>query len=87
MKVENSIWRCTVPVTGSETGECDVTLIQHEMEEHLRRSHPHIPAMTPLVAVQHFVLVRTSEIARGPGRRPAVKDETMPMFEKGVDFR
>lgn len=85
-KVENSVWRCTWPTPASETGECDATLIQQDMEDHLLRTH-RFGASNPLDVVAHFVLVRTAEIARGPGRRKATKDQTEPMFTKGVDFR
>ena len=81
MKVENSVWRCTVPMTNSVTGECDTLLIQQDMEEHLRRDHLKAPT-TPADVVQHFVLIRTAEISRGPGRRKAVKDQTEPMFSR-----
>ena len=85
-KVENSIWRCTVPSRTSETGECDATVIQQEMEEHLRRDHKR-RLLSPGDVIPFFVLVRTAEVPRGPGRRGKIEDETMTMFDPGKDFR
>jgi hypothetical protein len=84
-KVEFSQWRCTVRVLGSETGECDAVVVQRDLEDHLRMEH-RIKARTPQQAIEHFVLTRSSDLGRGPGRRPAVKDDTMEMFTR-EDFR
>lgn len=84
-KVERSLWRCTVSSRTSETGSCDVVIEQHEMEDHLRQEHKRAP-LSPGDVIPHFVLVRSSDLGRGPGRRKAVEDTTLTMFEKGVDF-
>ncbi|MGV0949377.1 MAG: hypothetical protein ACOYB3_01805 [Azonexus sp.] len=84
-KVEHSQWRCTVPVRSSETGTCDEVVIQKDMEDHLRREHKR-RLLSPGDVIPHFVLTRSSDLGRGPGRRGKVDDETMTMFER-EDFR
>ena len=84
-KVENSQWRCTVPSRESETGSCDVVVTQQEMEAHLRGDHKR-SLLSPGDVIPYFVLVRSSDLGRGPGRRGKIDDETMTMFERG-DFR
>lgn len=79
-KVERSLWRCTVRVLGSQTGECDEVIVQQDMEDHLRTIHRRA-LLSPGDVIPFFVLVRTSDIGRGPGRRGKVDDVTMPMFE------
>lgn len=86
-KVEFSQWRCVVPVRASETGSCDEVVIQMNLEEHLRKDH-RLKPRGPQHVIEHFVLLRSSDLSRArPPRRPAVKDTTMEMFQKGVDFR
>jgi len=31
--------------------------------------------------IPFFVLVRSSDLGRGPGRREKIEDETMPLFD------
>jgi len=86
VKVDNSWWRCTRPVDKSITGECDAIIIQQQMESHLASDHG-LVGLKPVDVVQTFVLIRTAEVKRGPERRDTVDDETIPMFERGKDFR
>jgi hypothetical protein len=87
VKVENSIWRCTFPVKASITGTCDALMVQQEMEKHLKSDHGYSTIRSPMEVLEQFVLIRTAEVPRGPGRRGKVEDETLPMFEKGKDSR
>jgi len=85
-KVEHSQWRCTVPSRTSETGSCDVVVVQQDMEDHLRLEHSR-RLLSPGDVIPFFVLVRSSDLGRGPGRREKIEDETMTMFDPGKDFR
>jgi hypothetical protein len=85
-KVEHSIWRCTQPMSKSITGECDAMVIQQNMEIHLIEAHG-ITGFTPTDVAATFVLIRTGEVSRGPGRRKVIQDQTEPMFTPGKDFR
>ena len=60
--------------------ECDATMEQGFMEDHLRRDHKQ-KVEKPTDVMSQFVLVRTALVGRGPGRRGKVDDETMQMFE------
>jgi len=82
-RVEGSLWRCVVFVFDEHTRsrhECDTQLEQADLEDHLRHTHK-MPVERPADAMDKFVLVRTSIIGRGPGRRGKVEDETIMMFE------
>ena len=60
--------------------ECDTQLEQADLEDHLRRDHKQ-KVEKPTDVMSQFVLVRTAIVARGPGRRGKVEDETPVMFE------
>lgn len=80
-KIDGSEWRCRHPSHSSETGECDVVVLQQDMEAHLATDH-RMKRLTPEQVWAMFVLVRG---APSRGRLPGlgkVEDETIEMFGK-----
>lgn len=84
-KIDGSEWRCRHPSRSSETGECDVVVVQQDMEGHLATDH-RMKALTPEQVWSMFALVRGAPSRGRPPGLGKTDDETMPMFERG-DFR
>lgn len=84
-KVDGSEWRCRHPSRTSETGECDVVVVQQDMEGHLATDH-RMRNLTPEQVWAMFALVRGAPSRGRPPGLGKTDDETMPMFERG-DFR
>ena len=75
--MEGSIWKCHFPLRNGE--ECQETVEQVAMEDHLHRDH-RINPRTPDEVLGYFTLVR-GNLHRGHEPRLRRANETMQMFD------
>jgi hypothetical protein len=84
-RIEGSEWRCRHPSRSSDTGECDVVVLQQDMEAHLGTDHRmKSPTIEQVWAM--FVLVRGAPSRGRPPGLGKTEDQTMTLFDRS-DFR